>query len=237
MRNKQKGTIRRIVLSGILLVLSSFLHGGWQLGAYLAAYGIIGYDVLYKAGRNILQGQVFDENFLMCIATIGALATKEYPEAVFVMLFYQVGSLFESYAVGKSRASIAQLMDIRPDIAHVLREGRLVDADPEDVSIGEVITVSPGERVPLDGVVLSGESTLDTSALTGESLPRSLGPGDEALSGCINKTGLLEIRVTKAFGESTVSKILDLVENAASKKAKAENFITQFARYYTHCVV
>ncbi|MEA4971352.1 MAG: heavy metal translocating P-type ATPase [Candidatus Pelethousia sp.] len=233
----QKRQIARILLSGTLLIAGRFFSGGWRIPLYLVAYAVIGYDVLYSAGRNILQGQVFDENFLMSLATIGALATGEYPEAVFVMLFYQVGSLFESYAVGKSRASIAELMDIRPEVAHVLREGKQVDVSPDEVAIGEVISVAPGERVPLDGVVLRGESALDTSALTGESLPRSLRPGSEALSGCINQTGLLEIRVTKSFGDSIVSKILDLVENAASKKAKAENFITRFARYYTPCVV
>ncbi len=237
MSKAHKRQIARILLSSILLAAGRFFSGGRQASLYLAAYAIIGYDVLYSAGRNILKGQVFDENFLMSLATIGALATGEYPEAVFVMLFYQIGSLFESYAVGKSRASIAELMDIRPEVAHVLREGRQLDVSPDEVAIGEVITVAPGERVPLDGVVLRGESALDTSALTGESLPRSLRPGSEALSGCINQTGLLEIRVTKSFGDSIVSKILDLVENAASKKAKAENFITRFARYYTPCVV
>lgn len=238
MSKKQRRRIGRIILSGVLLAAGRFFSGGWQMGVYLSAYGVIGYDVLHKAGRNILRGQVFDENFLMGIATIGALAIGDYPEAVFVMLFYQVGSLFESYAVGKSRASIAELMDIRPDVAHVLRHGgEKTEVSPEEVAIGEVIAVAPGERVPLDGVVLSGESSLDTSALTGESLPRALRPGDEALSGCINQTGLLEIRVTKEFGESTVSKILDLVENAASKKARTENFIAHFARYYTPCVV
>lgn len=237
MSKNHKRQIARILLSGSLLIAGFFFSGGWQISLYLVAYGIIGYDVLYRAGRNIFRGQVFDENFLMSLATIGALATGEYPEAVFVMLFYQVGSLFESYAVGKSRASIAELMDIRPEVAHVLREGRQIDVSPNEVAIGDVITVAPGERVPLDGVVVNGESALDTSALTGESLPRSLRPGSEALSGCINQTGLLEIRVTKSFGDSIVSKILDLVENAASKKAKAENFITRFARYYTPCVV
>lgn len=237
MSKNHKRQIARILLSGSLLIAGFFFSGGWQISLYLVAYGIIGYDVLYRAGRNISRGQVFDENFLMSLATIGALATGEYPEAVFVMLFYQVGSLFESYAVGKSRASIAELMDIRPEVAHVLREGRQIDVSPNEVAIGDVITVAPGERVPLDGVVVNGESALDTSALTGESLPRSLRPGSEALSGCINQTGLLEIRVTKSFGDSIVSKILDLVENAASKKAKAENFITRFARYYTPCVV
>ena len=237
MSKSQKKNIWRIIISGVLLVAGRFFSGGLQLGIYLLSYAIIGWAVLYSAIRNILHGQVFDENFLMTLATIGALAIGDYQEAVFVMLFYQVGSLFESYAVGKSRASIAALMDIRPDVAHVLRENREIDVSPEEVAIGEVITVSPGERVPLDGVVLSGESSLDTSALTGESLPRSLKPGCEALSGCINQTGRLEIRVSKSFEESTVSKILDLVENASSKKAKAENFITRFARYYTPCVV
>lgn len=190
-----------------------------------------------RAGRNILNGQVFDENFLMSIATIGAFAVGEYAEGVVVMLFSQIGQLFESYAVGRSRESIASLMNIRPDSATVLREGRLITVDPYNVGIGEIIVVEPGEKIPLDGIVRSGASSIDSSALTGESLPRDIVSGSEALSGCINLTGVLEIEVTKEFGESTVSKILELVENAASKKAKTENFITKFARYYTPCVV
>ena len=192
---------------------------------------------MWKAARNIAHGQVFDENFLMALATVGAFATGEYPEAVFVMLFYQVGELFQSYAVGRSRQSISQLMEIRPDYANLERDGKAEKVDPDEVNVGDVILVKPGERVPLDGVVLEGRSTLDTAALTGESLPRDVGEGDDVISGCVNQSGLLRVRVTKAFGESTVSKILDLVENAGSKKARAENFITKFARVYTPCVV
>ena len=204
---------------------------------FLMPYLIVGWDVLWKAIRNIAHGQVFDENFLMAIATIGAFATGEYPEAVFVMLFYQVGELFQSYAVGKSRRSIAALMDIRPDSANLERDGQVEEVDPETVAVGDVIVVKPGERVPLDGVVLEGSSALDTAALTGESLPRSVEPGDDVVSGCVNLSGLLRVQVTRPFGESTVSRILDLVENASSKKARAENFITKFARYYTPAVV
>ncbi|MDR0840707.1 MAG: cadmium-translocating P-type ATPase [Christensenellaceae bacterium] len=237
MSKKQKRVIARIALSGLALPLFHLAPAPLRLWLYLAAYLLAGYDVLLKAARNIAHGQVFDENFLMCIATVGAFLTGEYPEAVFVMLFYQVGALFESYAVGKSRASIAALMDIRPDMARVRRGEALLEVSPEEVAVGETIVVSPGERIPLDGVVCLGRSTLDTAALTGESLPRDVAEGSEALSGCINRTGVLEIRVAKEFGESTVSKILELVEHAASKKAKAETFITHFARYYTPCVV
>ena len=208
-----------------------------RLLLFLAPYLIIGWDILWKAVRNIAHGQVFDENFLMCIATIGALVLGEYAEAVGVMLFYQVGELFQSYAVGRSRRSIAQLMDIRPDSANVERDGQIVQVDPEEVAVGEVIVVRPGEKVPLDGVVLEGSSAVDTAALTGESAPRDVVPGGELLSGCVVLTGLLKVRVTKEFGQSTVARILDLVENASSKKAKAENFITRFARYYTPAVV
>ena len=208
-----------------------------RLLLFLVPYFVIGRDILWKAVRNIAHGQVFDENFLMCIATIGALVLGEYAEAVGVMLFYQVGELFQSYAVGRSRRSIAQLMDIRPDSANVERDGQIVQVDPDEVAVGEVIVVRPGEKVPLDGVVLEGSSALDTAALTGESAPRDVAPGGELLSGCVNLTGLLKVRVTKEFGQSTVAKILDLVENASSKKAKAENFITKFARYYTPAVV
>lgn len=204
---------------------------------YLAPYFIIGWDILWKAVRNIGHGQVFDENFLMCVATVGALTLGEYSEAVGVMLFYQVGELFQSYAVGKSRRSIAQLMDIRPDVANVERDGRIIEADPDEVAVGEIIVIRPGEKVPLDGVVVEGSSSLNTAALTGESAPRDVAAGGELLSGCVNITGLLKARVTKEFGQSTVAKILDLVENASSKKAKAENFITKFARYYTPSVV
>ena len=208
-----------------------------RLLLFLVPYFVIGWDILWKAVRNIAHGQVFDENFLMCIATIGALVLGEYAEAVGVMLFYQVGELFQSYAVGRSRRSIAQLMDIRPDSANVERDGQIVQVDPDEVAVGEVIVVRPGEKVPLDGVVLEGSSALDTAALTGESAPRDVAPGGELLSGCVNLTGLLKVRVTKEFGQSTVAKILDLGENASSKKAKAENFITKFARYYTPAVV
>lgn len=204
---------------------------------YLAVYLIIGWDILWKAVRNIGHGQVFDENFLMCVATMGALVLGEYAEAVGVMLFYQVGELFQSVAVGKSRRSIAQLMDIRPDVANVERDGQIMEVDPDEVAVGETIVIRPGEKVPLDGVVLEGESSLNTAALTGESAPRDVAVGSELLSGCVNLTGLLKARTTREFGQSTVAKILDLVENASSKKARAENFITRFARYYTPSVV
>ena len=205
---------------------------------YLIPYLIIGWDVLWRAVRNIAHGQVFDENFLMALATVGALAIGEYPEAVFVMLFYQVGELFQSYAVDQSRKSITALMDIRPDYANMEGpDGQLEQVDPEDVAVGDTIVIKAGERIPLDGVVLEGSSTVDTAALTGESLPRRVESGDDVISGCVNLSGLLKVRVTKAFEESTVAKILDLVENSASKKAKAENFITKFARYYTPIVV
>ena len=207
----------------------------WWL--YFIPYFVIGWDILWKAVRNIGHGQVFDENFLMCVATIGALVLGEYSEAVGVMLFYQVGELFQSYAVGKSRQSIAQLMDIRPDVANVERDGRILEVDPDEVAVGETIVIRPGEKIPLDGVVLEGASSLNTAALTGESAPRDVGVGSELLSGCVNITGLLKARTTREFGQSTVAKILDLVENASSKKAKAENFITRFARYYTPSVV
>ena len=211
--------------------------GAVRLLLYLIPYLIIGWDILWKAIRNIGRGQVFDENFLMCVATVGALVLGEYAEAVGVMLFYQVGELFQSVAVGKSRRSIAQLMDIRPDVANVERDGEIVEVDPDEVAVGEVIVVRPGEKIPLDGVVIEGTSAIDTAALTGESVPRDVAVGGELLSGCVNLTGLLKVRVTKEFGQSTVAKILDLVENASSKKAKAENFITKFARYYTPAVV
>jgi len=214
----------------------AYLLALWPL--YLIPYAIIGWDVLWKAIRNILNGQVFDENFLMALATVGAFATGEYAEAVFVMLFYQTGELFQDYAVGKSRQSIAALMDIRPDTANLEAEdGSLVEVDPEDVEVGSVVVVRPGERVPLDGVVIEGASALDTAALTGESAPRDVASGDTVISGCVNQSGLLRVKVTKPCEESTVSKILDLVENAGEKKAASENFITRFARYYTPCVV
>ena len=207
------------------------------MAAYIVSYAVIGWDVLWRAVRNICHGQVFDENFLMTLATVGAFLTGEYREAVAVMLFYQVGELFQSYAVGKSRKSIASLMDIRPDSANVEREGQLVEVDPEEVVVGDVIVVKAGERIPIDGVVLEGESSIDTAALTGESCPRDVVPGDDVVSGCINRTGLLRVRTTKAFGESTVARILEMVENSSAKKAKAENFITRFARWYTPSVV
>ena len=239
MSRKHKQMLIRIGVSAALLIACALspLEGIWRLLAFLVPYAVIGWDVLWKAVRNIAHGQVFDENFLMSIATVGSFATGEYPEAVFVMLFYQVGELFQSYAVGRSRQSIAQLMEIRPDYANLERDGKAEKVDPDEVAVGDVIVVKPGERVPLDGVVLEGHSTLDTAALTGESLPRPVREGDDVISGCVNQSGLLRVRVTKEFGESTVAKILDLVENASSKKARAENFITKFARVYTPCVV
>ena len=239
MNKKQKKWLARILAAAVLLVVCVLLPaaGPVRLAAFLIPYAVIGWDVLWRAVRNISHGQVFDENFLMALATVGALCVGEYPEAVFVMLFYQVGELFQSYAVDRSRQSITQLMDIRPDYANIEGDGGLEQVDPEDVAVGDVIVIKAGERVPLDGVILEGSSTLDTAALTGESLPRQAEPGDDVISGCVNLTGLLKVRVTKAFEESTVSKILDLVENAGSKKAKAENFITKFARYYTPAVV
>lgn len=239
MTAKQKKVLMRIILSAVLLIASAILKPtGWIAPIiYLIPYSIIGWDILWKAVRNILNGQVFDENFLMALATIGAFLTGEYHEGVFVMLFYQVGELFQSYAVGKSRQSISELMNIRPDYANVERDGQLEEVDPEDVGIGDIIVVKAGERIPLDGTIIEGASSLDTRALTGESMPRSVEPGDEVISGCINNSGLLRIRVGKAFEESTVSRILDLVENSSMKKAKSEQFITRFARWYTPVVV
>ena len=241
MSKKQKRMLFRILLSAVLLLAAVLLPLDsfplLRLAVFLVPYGVIGWDVLWRAVRNIAHGQVFDENFLMALATVGAFFTGEFPEAVFVMLFYQVGELFQSCAVDKSRKSIAQLMDIRPDYANVERDGQLVQEDPEDVAVGDVIVIKPGERVPLDGVVLEGSSTLNTSALTGESLPREVDAGSDVISGCVNLTGLLRVQVTKAFEESTVARILDLVENSSSKKAKAEHFITKFARIYTPVVV
>ncbi len=239
MSKKQKKTLLRILLSALFLAGALFIpaSGTIRLLIFLVPYTVIGWDVLWRAVRNISHGQVFDENFLMAIATIGAFCTGEFPEAVTVMLFYQVGELFQSYAVGRSRQSISSLMDIRPDYANIEKDGAIVQADPEDVSVGDVIVIKSGEKIPLDGVIIEGSSSVDTAALTGESLPRDVAAGDDVISGCINLTGLLRVRVTKAFGESTVSKILDLVENSSSKKAKAENFITKFARYYTPAVV
>lgn len=239
MNKRQKMTLVRIILSGVLLVTAYLLplEHWWKLAAFLVPYLLIGWDVLWKAVRNIAHGQIFDENFLMSIATIGAFVLGEYPEGVFVMLFYQVGELFQSYAVGKSRRSITQLMDICPDYANVRRDGELVQVEPDEVHIDDVIIVKPGEKIPLDGIVTSGTSSLNTAALTGESLPRTVCQGDEVISGCVNMEGLLEIKVTKEFGQSTVSKILELVENSSAKKARTENFITKFAKYYTPCVV
>ena len=241
MSKTQKRMLFRILLSAALLLAAVLLPLNnfplLRLAVFLVPYGVIGWDVLWRAVRNIAHGQVFDENFLMALATVGAFFTGEFPEAVFVMLFYQVGELFQSCAVDKSRKSIAQLMDIRPDYANVERDGQLVQADPEDVAVGDVIVIKPGERVPLDGVVLDGASTLNTSALTGESLPREADAGSDVISGCVNLTGLLRVQVTKAFEDSTVARILDLVENSSSKKAKAEHFITKFARIYTPVVV
>lgn len=236
---KQRKMRNRILIAAALLVLVKLLpFTGWVRGlCCLAPYFIIGYDVLRKAALGIVNGQVFDENFLMALATVGAYATGEFDEAVFVMLFYQTGELFQDYAVGKSRTSIAALMDIRPDTANLETENGLETVDSEDVAVGSVIVVKPGERVPLDGTVLEGSSTLDTAALTGESLPRSIRVGDDIISGCVNLTGLLRVTVTKPCEESTVSKILELVENSSEKKAVSEQFITRFAKYYTPCVV
>ncbi|SDB05352.1 Cd2+/Zn2+-exporting ATPase [Ruminococcaceae bacterium FB2012] len=239
MKRKQKKVLIRIILSAVMLVALKIFapEEGWIAALlYAVPYAVIGYDVIFKAARNIAHGQVFDENFLMMIATVGAFATGEYTEAAAVMLFYQVGELFQSVAVGKSRKSISALMDIRPDHANIEVDGKLIETDPEEVSVGDEIIIKPGERIPLDGVVLEGEGSVDTSALTGESLPRTVRAGDDVVSGCIDQTGLLRVRVTKQFGESTVARILDLVENSASKKAKAENFITRFARVYTPAV-
>ena len=235
---KQRKMRNRILIAAALLILVKLLPlTGWVRGlCCLAPYFIIGYDVLRKAALGIVNGQVFDENFLMALATVGAYATGEFDEAVFVMLFYQTGELFQDYAVGKSRTSIAALMDIRPDTANLETENGLETVDPEDVAVGSVIVVKPGERVPLDGTVLEGSSTLDTAALTGESLPRSIRVGDDIISGCVNLTGLLRVTVTKPCEESTVSKILELVENSSSRKSRSENFISKFARIYTPAV-
>ncbi len=229
----------RIALAAVqmLVVLLLPIGGLWRLLAFLIPYGLVGYDVLWSAVCNILRGQVFDEQFLMTVATVGAFATGEYPEAVMVMLFYQLGELFQSIAVGRSRRSIANLMDIRPDSARVLRDGEEQEVYPDEVAVGETVLVRPGERIPLDGVILQGDTTVDTAALTGESLPRDLAEGDVVISGSVNLSGVISVEVTSRYEESTVSKILELVENSAVKKAKAERFITRFARYYTPCVV
>ena len=242
MTAKQKKVLYRIIISAVLLaaiwIVSEFADMPWWLEGilYLIPYFVIGYDILRKAVKGILKGQVFDENFLMAIATIGAIGLKEFREGVAVMLFYQVGELFQSCAVGKSRKNIAALMDIRPDYANVMVDGNLERVDPDDVEIGTEIIVNPGEKVPIDSVVTGGSSTLNTSALTGESVPREIACGDEIISGCINLTGVIKVRTTKEFGESTVSKILDMVENSSMKKSRSENFITRFAKYYTPIV-
>lgn len=242
MSKKQKKVLIRIIISSVLLVALMITSKLVQLNKwvefvlYLVPYLIIGYDILKKAIKGIAKGQVFDENFLMAVATIGAIALGDFAEGAAVMLFYQIGELFQSVAVGKSRRNITSLMDIRPDYANVEVDGKLEKVDPDDVEIGTDIIVNPGEKVPIDGVVVSGESTLNTSALTGESVPRSVKSGDEIISGCINLTGVLRIKTSKEFGDSTVSKILDLVENSSMKKSKSENFITKFARYYTPAV-
>ena len=244
MTKKQKKMLCRIIITAVLVLAIRLFSIGGLPGAllYLAAYLIIGYDILRKAVKGILRGQVFDENFLMAVATVGAIGlafyekSGDFMEAVAVMLFYQIGELFQSYAVGKSRRNITALMDIRPDYANIEQDGQLTQVDPDDVPVGAVIVVQPGEKVPLDGVVLEGISTLNTAALTGESLPRDVTGGDEIVSGCINMTGVLKIRTTRAFGESTVSRILELVENSSSHKSKSENFISKFARVYTPAV-
>lgn len=239
MSRKQKRNVFRIAFAAVLFVVVWALptDGVVRLLTFLVPYAIVGYDVVFEALRNIAHGQVFDENFLMSVATIGAFFVADYPEAVAVMLFYQVGELFQSIAVGKSRKSIAALMDIRPDYANVLRDGDVKTVSPEEVEIGEIIEIKPGEKIPLDAVVTKGETTVNTAALTGESVPVTCRVGDAVISGSVNQNGRIEARVTSVFGESTVSKILDLVENATSKKAKSENFITRFAKYYTPCVV
>ncbi|MGN1193580.1 MAG: heavy metal translocating P-type ATPase [Dorea sp.] len=238
MSRKQKKMLTRIILAAVLIIALSLIPvtGYLRFILYMIPYLVIGYDILKKAGKGILNRQVFDENFLMAVATVGAILLGDYAEGVAVMLFYQIGELFQSYAVGKSRRNISDLMDIRPDYANVEHDGMLEQVDPDEVEIGTVIVVQPGEKIPIDGEIIEGSTTLNTSALTGESLPREGKAGDEVISGCINMTGVIRIRTTKEFGESTVSKILDLVENASSKKSRSENFISKFARYYTPAV-
>lgn len=238
MNKKQKKVLFRIIIAAVLMGILSLLpiEGYVRLALFMIPYLVIGYDILKKAFKGIINKQVFDENFLMAVATIGAILLGEYTEGVAVMLFYQVGELFQSYAVGKSRRNISELMDIRPDYANIERDGKLERVDPDEVEVGTVIVVQPGEKIPIDGIITEGASTLNTSALTGESLPRDAVTGDEVISGCINMTGVLKIQTTKEFGESTVSKILDLVENSSSKKSRSENFISRFAKYYTPAV-
>ena len=246
MTKKQKNVLIRILVSFVMLAALmicehtgglEYIGSQWLLFAiFLIPYLIIGYDIIYKAARNIRNGQVFDENFLMMLATFGAFTVKEYSEAVAVMLFYQVGELFQSYAVGKSRQSISEMMDICPEYANIEENGVLTQVDPDDVEVGSVIVIKPGERIPLDGIVVEGESLIDTAALTGESVPRKAAVGDDVVSGCVNGSGTLKVQTTKEFDDSTVAKILELVENASSKKAKVENFITRFAKYYTPIV-
>ena len=238
MNKKQKKVFIRIIVAAVLMVVLSLLPvDGWlKFVLFMIPYLVIGHDILLKAWKGILNRQVFDENFLMAVATIGAILLGDYKEGVAVMLFYQIGELFQSYAVGKSRRNISELMDIRPDYANIEKDGRLEKVDPDEVEIGTVIVVQPGEKIPIDGIVVEGQTTLNTSALTGESLPRDAKVGDEVISGCINMTGVLKIQTTKEFGESTVSKILDLVENSSSKKSRSENFISKFAHYYTPAV-
>ncbi len=242
MNKKQKKALAQIISAVVLLAVISLVTGKVSVSPYvefvlyMVPYLLVGYDILKKALKGIKNKQVFDENFLMAVATLGAIALGDYKEGVAVMLFYQIGELFQSYAVGRSRKNISELMDIRPDYANVEREGKLEKVDPDEVDIGSVILVGPGEKIPIDGVIIEGETTLNTSALTGESLPRDAKVNDEVISGCINMTGVIRIRTQKEFGESTVSKILDLVENSSSKKSRSENFISKFARYYTPIV-
>ncbi|MBQ6807336.1 MAG: cadmium-translocating P-type ATPase [Lachnospiraceae bacterium] len=238
MTKKQKKVLIRIIIAFVLLIVLKFMPiSGWVAFAlYMIPYFIIGYDILRKAILGIVHGEVFDENFLMAVATVGAICLGDYSEGVAVMLFYQIGELFQSYAVGKSRKNISALMDIRPDYANIEVDGKLEQVDPDDIAVGSIIVVQPGEKVPIDGKVIEGSSTLNTSALTGESVPRDVSEGDEIISGCVNMTGLLKIQTTKAFGESTVSKILDLVENSSMKKSRSENFISKFAKIYTPAV-
>lgn len=239
MTKKQKKVLIRIIIAAILVIVCYLIpinNPYLRLAVFMIPYLIIGYDILRKAVLGVVHGEVFDENFLMAAATVGAIILGEYVEGVAVMLFYQIGELFQSYAVGKSRRNISQLMDIRPDYANIEADGQIEQVDPDEVEIGTVILVQPGEKVPIDGVVTQGSASLNTSALTGESLPREVQEGDEVISGCVNMSGVLKIRTTREFGESTVSKILELVENSSMKKSRSENFITRFARYYTPAV-